>query len=349
MSQTLGQLAVRFGCELRGDPSTTVSSVATLAAAGAGQLAFLANRRYAVHLATTQASAVILDEASAAGCPVAALVCPEPYAAYARIAALLHPPPAALPGIHPSAVVDPRAQVDASASIGACSFIGPGAQIGARSLVGPGCIIEADVTVAEDVQLIARVTLCRGISIGARTVVQPGAVIGGDGFGFALERGSWVKVPQVGSVRIGSDVEIGSNTTIDRGAIEDTVLEDDVRVDNLVQIGHNVRIGAHTAIAGCAGISGSATIGARCQIGGAVGIVGHLTICDDVAITGLSMVSRSIGEPGVYGSGIPVEKVEVWRRIIGRLKRLEPQEKRLRGVERALGLRAVNQQKGDGE
>jgi UDP-3-O-[3-hydroxymyristoyl] glucosamine N-acyltransferase len=172
------------------------------------------------------------------------------------------------------------------------------------------------------------------VQIGARTVVQPGAVIGGDGFGFAQERGRWVKVPQTGAVRVGPDVEIGANTTIDRGAIEDTVIEEGVKLDNLIMIAHNVRVGAHSALAACVGVSGSTSIGRRCMIGGQVGIGGHLTIADDVIITGCTMVSHSIGRPGVYSGGIPLEEAHVWRRLVARFKRIDSLATRLKALER---------------
>jgi UDP-3-O-[3-hydroxymyristoyl] glucosamine N-acyltransferase len=333
MPVSLGELAVRFGCELRGDPDLRVEHVATLAGAGPAAVAFLANPKYRHQLAETRAGAVVLaaDDAAAAARPV--LIATNPYATYARIAALLHPAPDSPPGVHPTAFVAPLAQVAASAHIGPQAAIGAGARIGERAVIGPGCVIEGDVEIADDVRLTARVVVCRGTRIGARTVVQPGAVIGGDGFGFAPERGAWLKVPQVGAVVIGADVEVGANTTIDRGAIDDTVIEDGVKLDNLVQIGHNVRIGAHTALAGCVGVSGSVTIGRRCQIGGAVGIAGHLSICDDVAVTGLSMVSHSITEPGVYSSGLPAIPAQDWRRAVARLHRLD----RMAGQVAALG------------
>ena len=323
MSVSLGELAVRFGCELRGDPDLRVERVATLAGAGPAALAFLVNPKYRHLLADTRAGAVVLGAADAAGvtCPV--LIAPNPYATYARIAAVLHPAPAASPGVHPTAWVAPLAQIDGSAHVGPHSSVGGGTRIGARAVVGPGCVIEGDVEIAEDVRLVARVVICRGTRIGTRTIVQPGAVIGGDGFGYAPERGAWVKVPQVGRVVIGADVEIGANTTIDRGAIDDTVIEDGVKLDNQIQIGHNVHIGAHSALAACVGVSGSVTIGKRCQIGGAVGIVGHLSICDDVAVTGLTMVSHSITEPGVYSSGLPAVPAQAWRRAVARLHRLD--------------------------
>ena len=334
MGISLGELAVRYGCELRGDPDVRVDRVATLANADSHSLAFLANPRYRQQLAATDAGAVVLDAASAAECATAALVCANPHATYARIATILHPLPAAPPGTHPTAVIAPGARVDPSAHVGALSVVGEGAVIGPRAFVGPQCLIEEEATVGEDARLTARVTVCRRVEIGARTTIQPGAVIGGDGFGFAQERGRWIKVPQTGTVRVGSDVEIGANTTIDRGAIEDTVIEEGVKLDNLIMIAHNVRVGAHTALAACVGVSGSTSIGRRCMIGGQVGIGGHLSIADDVIITGCTMVSHSISRPGVYSGGIPLEEAHVWRRLVARFKRLDSLTNRLKALER---------------
>ena len=333
MAISLGELAVRFGCELRGDPDTRVDHVATLAGADSRALSFLANPRYKAQLAQTRAGVVILDKASAAECPTAALICANPHAAYARIAAVLHPLPRGLAGIHASATVAESAKIDPTAHVGPLCVIGERVVIGPRTYVGPHCVLEDEVTLAEDIYLCARVTLCRAVQVGARTIMQPGAVIGGDGFGFASEQRRWVKVPQVGAVRIGPDVEIGSNTTIDRGAVEDTVIEEGVKLDNLIMIAHNVRVGAHTAIAALTGISGSTTIGQRCQIAGEVAIGGHLTICDDVVFLGTTMVSHSITEPGVYSSGIPLEKATVWRRMVARFKRLDRLEARIKKLE----------------
>jgi UDP-3-O-[3-hydroxymyristoyl] glucosamine N-acyltransferase len=340
MSVSLGELAVRFGCELRGDPEARVEHVATLANADGSALAFLANPRYRAQLAATRAAAVVLNPEAAALCPTHVLLAENPYATYARIAAVLHPNPAAPPGVHPTALIAAGARIDASAHVGAFCSIGERVEIGARCVVGPHCVLEQDVQLAPDVRLAVRVTVHRGVAVGARSVLQSGAVIGGDGFGYAPERGTWVKVPQVGAVRIGADVEIGCNTTIDRGAIEDTVIEDGVKLDNLIQIGHNVRVGAHTAIAACTGVSGSTTIGKRCMIGGHVGFAGHITIADDVVITGFSAVSRSIAGAGVYSSTIPFEEARTWRRLVGRFKRSGLLEERVRKLERAAGLKS---------
>ena len=338
MSVSLGELAVRFGCELRGDPDLRIEHVATLAGADARSLAFVVNPRYRAQLAATHAGAVVLSAASAAECPTAMLLCDNPHATFAHIAALLHPLPPLEPGVHPSAVVEASARIDPSAQIGPYATIGARAVIGPRAFVGAHCHLEEDVTLAADVRLVARATLGHGVSIGARTIVQPGVVIGGDGFGFAPDRGRWVKVPQVGSVRVGADVEIGANTTIDRGALDDTVIEDGVKLDNLIMVAHNVRIGAHTAIAGCTGISGSTTIGKRCMIGGAVGVAGHLEIGDDVVVTGYSAITHSLAGPGVYSGVMPAENVRTWRRLVGRFKRSVQLEARVRRLERAAGV-----------
>ena len=324
---------MRFGCELRGDPGVLVEHVATLAGADERSLAFLANPRYKTQLTQTKAAVVVLDTAAASDCPTAALICANPYVTYARIAAVLHARPKAPAGVHPSAVVASSARIDPTASVAAQCVIGERVVIGPRTVVGPQTVLEDDVTLSEDIYLSARITLCHGVEIGARTVIQPGAVIGGDGFGFAPERGRWIKVPQVGSVKVGPDVEIGANTTIDRGAVGDTVIEEGVKLDNLIMIAHNVRVGAHTVIAALTGISGSTVIGKNCQIAGEVAIGGHLTITDGVVFTGTTMVSHSVSEPGVYSSGMPLEKANVWRRMVARFKRLDRLEARVKKLE----------------
>ncbi len=324
---SLGELAVRFGLELRGAPELRVARVATLAQASEGSLSFLANSRYRRNLKTTRASAVVVAPDEAEGCPVATLVAANPYLAYARIASLFHPQAPVAAGVHASAVVAASARIAASAAVGPLAVIEEEVLIGERVEVGPGCIVQRGARIGADTRLIARVTIYPGMQIGARCIVHAGAVIGADGFGFAADAGSWVKVPQVGSVRVGDDVEIGANTTIDRGAIEDTVIEDGAKLDNQIQVGHNVTIGAHTAIAACTGISGSTTLGKRCMIGGMVGFAGHLTIADDVVITGCSLVSASIREAGSYSSGMPTVPTRAWRRMVAHLRRFGEKER----------------------
>lgn len=334
MNLTLREIAERVGCEIHGDENCVITGIAALQNAAPGKISFLANPRYRKYLRTTKASAVILARSELAGCPVAALVADNPYATYARVATLLHPPAPGKQGIHPTAWVADSSTIHESAWVGPHCVVEAGVVLGPGVQVGPGCVIGEGVTIGEDSRLVANVTVCSGTRIGRRTLIHPGAVIGSDGFGLANDHGVWVKIPQIGGVRIGDDVEIGANTTIDRGALEDTVIEDGVKLDNLIQIGHNVQIGAHSAVAGCAGISGSAKIGQRCMIAGAVGIAGHLEIADDVHVTAMSRVSKSLTEPGVYSSGTPIQPNNLWHRNSVRFKQLDDMAQRLKALER---------------
>jgi UDP-3-O-[3-hydroxymyristoyl] glucosamine N-acyltransferase len=338
MPVTLGELAVRFGCELRGDPGIVVDHVASLSQAQPRSITFLANAKYAGQLAETRAGAVILDARAAAQSPVAVLIAANPHAIYARVAAILHPEPPLNPGVHPQANVAASAIVDPSAEVAAHASVGERARIGARCFIGPGTVIEHDAVIGDDVRLVARVVICREVRLGARCIVQPGAVIGGDGFGFAKDRSGWVKVPQVGTVVVGDDVEIGANTTIDRGALGDTIIEEGVKLDNLIMIAHNVQIGAHSALAACVAIAGSSVLGKRCVLGGRAGLTGHITLCDDTVVMGTSFISHSITKPGVYSSALPSEEAGTWRRIVGRLKRIDLLAKRVRTLERRTGV-----------
>lgn len=336
MSMTLGELAVRFGCTLKGDPGIRVSHVATLENADAGAVTFLVNPKYRRHLAQTRAGAVVLDPKLAAAAPGAALLSKNPYATYARIAAVLHPQRAVVPGVHPAASVDPSARIDSSAGIGANAVIEADVVVGAGALIGPGCVLLRGAVVGADTRLVANVTLCEGVQVAERCVLHPGVVIGADGFGLAPDQGRWLKVPQIGSVRIAADVEIGANTAIDRGAIEDTQIGEGVKLDNHIQIGHNVRIGAHTAMAACSGVSGSTTIGARCVIGGMVGFAGHITVCDDVFVTGDSFISSSIHKPGYYSGGLVAQESAGFRKNAARFYQLDEMARTLRRLRRAV-------------
>lgn len=323
MAMTLGEIAVRFGLELAGDPSQPVTGAASLAGAKPGTLTFCTGAKHRAALAATRATAVVLPRELAGECPVAALVSPRPYAAFARIAQALHPPPAVVPGLAASASIAPSATVAGSARVGPNAVIEAGAAVGERCSIGPNCVVGEGARLGDDCRLEAGVTICRGVVVGRRCTFKAGAVVGGDGFGFAPDLDGYVKVPHLGTVRLGDDVDVGANTTIDRGTIEDTVIGDGVKLDNQVQVGHNCRIGSHTVIAGCVGISGSAIIGSRCMIGGAVGIAGHLEIGDGVVVTGYSLVSHSLPGPGMYSSGMPAIEASKWRRAVARLRRLD--------------------------
>ena len=334
MGKSLGELAAAYGCELDGDPDVVVSRVATLSNAGAGDLTFFANKVYRDDLRATSAAAVVLTEADVDDCPVASLVAEDPYLVYARMAGELHPEPALAPGVSESASVDagadvaPTAQVCANATISATARVGDHAYIGPGAVVGPRCVVGGES------RILANATLVQDVVIGERCIVHPGAVIGSDGFGNAMSDAGWVKVPQVGGVVIGNDVEIGANSTIDRGAIDDTVIGNGVRIDNLVQIAHNVRVGDHTAMAAFTGISGSTVIGQRCMFAGQAGIVGHISICDDVVVGGATMISKDITVPGFYTGSIPGEPDRTWKRRVARFRRLDELADRVAALEK---------------
>jgi UDP-3-O-[3-hydroxymyristoyl] glucosamine N-acyltransferase len=330
----LGQLAEFLGATLRGSAEKEITGLATLQEAGSGQVSFLANPQYRKFLATTQAAAVLLKPADAEGYAGDALLIADPYLAYARISHLFDPKPKAAAGIHPTAVVAGDAFVDATASVGAYAVIESGARIAAGVTIGAHCFVGARSTIGEGGWLAPRVTLYHDVRIGQRVVIQSGAVLGGEGFGFANEKGVWQKIAQIGGVTIGDDVEIGVNTAIDRGAMDDTRIGNGVKLDNQIQIAHNVQVGDHTAMAACVGISGSAKIGKHCMLAGGVGLVGHIEICDGVFITGMTMVTRSITEPGSYSSGTAMQPAAEWRKSAARIRQLDDMARRLQQLEK---------------
>jgi len=334
----LAQIVERFGGEVLGDAQTPVSQVATLESADAQHISFLAHGKYRRQLAQTRAGAVIVGSADRGLTRLPRIVCADPYLYFAKVSQLFNPPPAIRPGVHRSAVVERGTRVPASASIGACSYIGRGVKLGRDVAIGPGCYLGDGVELGAASRLDAHVTIYPGCRLGQRALVHAGAVIGADGFGLALEHGHWSKIPQIGGVVIGDDVEIGANTCIDRGALDDTVVEDGVKLDNLIQIGHNVHIGAHTAIAGCTGIAGSTRIGRYCMIGGAANIVGHLDIADRVVIHAAAVVTKSIRKAGTYG-GHPAEDSRSWAQHMASLRHVHSLRERLRGVEQELTKR----------
>jgi UDP-3-O-[3-hydroxymyristoyl] glucosamine N-acyltransferase len=327
---SLAEIVARLGGEALGEVAAPLTGVATLESAGPGEITFLANPKYRPKLAATRAGAVILGPGDRDAATIPRIVSDNPYAYYARTVALFHPPAPVRPGIHPFAQVDASANVDAYAEIGAFAVVGPGCSIGRGASIGSHSVLGERVSVGEDTRLHPRVTIYGDCAIGARGIVHSGAVIGADGFGMARDAGRWVKIPQVGGVRIGDDVEIGANTTIDRGALDDTVIEDGVKLDNQIQVAHNCVIGAHTVIAGCTGISGSTTVGRDCVIGGGVGIVGHVTICDGVTISGFTFVTKSITVPGTYTSGLPAVPHAEWLRNAVHIRRLDEIARALR-------------------
>ncbi len=336
MSYTLGELAEHVSGSVQGDASVIIESVATLQNANNKQISFLTNPSYRKQLADTQAGAVIIHPAEADNSPGNVLISDNPYAAYAKIAALLSPAPEYSAGIDKTAVIAETAEVSNKASIAAHVVIEDDVEIADGVRIGPGCVIQRGVKISANTELVANVTIAHDCIIGANVLIHPGVVIGADGFGQAMDNGRWIKVPQLGAVQIGDDVEIGANTTIDRGAIEDTIIGENVKLDNQIQVAHNVIIGAHTAIAGATAIAGSTKIGKHCRIGGMVGIVGHLEICDNVTVTAKSLVSGSIRKAGVYSAGTPLELNKQWRKNTIRFKQLDDMARRLNLLQKQL-------------
>lgn len=332
----LSELAEEYGFQFEGNGDTLIDGVGTLADATPTQISFLSNPAYREQLAVTKAAAVLVSEEDEDKCPGITLVTKDPYVSYAKIASLFDPRRLLNPGIHPSASVDPDALIGSDVHIGANVAIGPGCEVADGCVIGPGCVLTADCTLGSNCQIHANVTICDGTTIGKRTIIHPGVVIGADGFGLAFNQDHWVKIPQLGTVRIGNDCEIGANTTIDRGAIGDTVLEDDVRLDNQIQIGHNVHIGAHTAMAGRVGISGSTRIGKYCMFAGASGAVGHIRIADRTTVNFCSVVTKTISESGtVWSAALPAQPARDWNRIVAHLRKLEKLARRVMKLEKA--------------
>lgn len=332
----LDEIVARFGGELIGDGAQLIHQVATLDRAGPGEISFLANPKYREKLGATRAGAVILSPEVATDSPVACIVCANPYLYFSRVAQCLNPASPRAFGIHPDATVE--VVLPESVSVAAGVHVGLLARIGERVSIGPGCVIGAGVELGDDSLLHANVTIYSGCQIGARAIIHSGAVIGADGFGFARELdgenfGAWHKIPQIGRVLIGDDVEIGANTTIDRGALDDTVIENGVKFDNQIQVGHNVRIGAHSALAGCVGIAGSATLGRRCTVGGGAIILGHLSIADDVNISAGTLVAKSIPKAGNYTGAVPFLEHAAWRKNFARLRQLDAMADKIRALE----------------
>jgi UDP-3-O-[3-hydroxymyristoyl] glucosamine N-acyltransferase len=333
---SLAELATITGGELIGDSSATVTMVAPMDKAEEGHVTFLSNPKYAKHLAECKATVVMVKEAQREQCTGNALIVADPYVAFAKVAQALDTTPAPASQIAPSAVIAEDVKLGEQVSIGANAVIESGVELSDGVVIGAGCFIGKNVTLGANTKLWSNVSIYHDVSMGSDCLVQANTVIGSDGFGYANEKGEWVKIPQLGSVRIGNRVEIGAGTTIDRGALDDTIIEDNVIIDNQLQIAHNVEIGYGTAIAGGTIIAGSTKVGKYCIIGGGAVINGHIEIADGVTITGMGMVMRSIEEKGMYSSGIPLQPNKEWRRTATRVHRIDEMNKRLKAVEKQL-------------
>lgn len=332
----LTNLAEAIGAQLRGDGSIEVSEFANLGKANEQQLSFLSNSKYASELVTTKAAAVILSEDDAKDFSGNALIVDNPYLAFAKAAQILDSTPPAAYGIAESAIIDSSAELGDNVSVGAGAVVSAGAKIGNNVIIGANCFVGEHAVLANDVHLRANVSVYHRVELGERVSVHSGTVIGSDGFGYANDKGRWVKIPQTGTVIVGADTEIGANCAIDRGALDNTIIGENCVIDNLVHIAHNVEIGDFSCICGGTGIAGSAVIGKYVVMGGMVAVNGHITIADKVQITGNTMVNKSITEEGVFSSGVPVAPNLDWRRNMIHVKQLDKLVKRVKALEKAV-------------
>ncbi len=336
MPVSLTELVARFGGELVGDGARTIRQVAPLERATSDEIGFVAQSKYLSQLAGTAAGAVILPVDARDATDLPRILTANPYLYFARVSALLNPPPRPPAGIHPAATVAADADIGADASVAAGAVVGSGARIGARSVVGANCVVGDQARIGEDCLLHANVTLYHRCEVGDRVILHSGCVIGSDGFGFAPAEAGWEKIPQIGRVLIGNDVEVGACTTIDRGALEDTVIEEGVKLDNLIQVAHNVQIGAHSAIAACTGIAGSARIGRHCMIGGAAMIFGHIEIADGTRISTNTLITKSLPKAGTYTSALPFSEHEIWQKNAVHMRNLDTLVNRVKQLEKRL-------------
>lgn len=334
-SISLADIAEKIGATLiTNDDQISVSGISTLELAGAKDVTFLANPSYRKHLATTQAAAVILHPDMQADCPVPALVMNNPYAGFAELSQFFDNAPKITASIHPSAIIAESAEVAANVSIAANVVIGEYVQIGTGTHIGANSVINDHSIIGEHCILHANVVMYHDVVIGDQCILHSGCVLGADGFGFAPDSGRWVKIAQLGGVRIGNEVEIGANTTIDRGALGNTLIGNGVKLDDQVMVAHNVEIGDNCAIAATSGIAGSTKLGKNCTVAGCVGIIGHLELTDGVHITAMTLVTRSISEPGAYSSGTAMMPANEWRKSATRFRQLDDMARRLKKLEK---------------
>lgn len=336
MQFSLHDIARHIDARIEGDSNAVISSISSLANATAGEIAFLSDDKYLTDLQNTCASAVIVKSEHQSHVQGNALIVNDPYLAFAKVAQLLDTTPDSATNIAPSAVIDPTVDLADNVHIGANVVIEAGATIKDNVQIGPGSVIGKNAVIGENTKLWANVTIYHQVRVGADCLIHAGTVIGADGFGYANEKGRWVKIPQLGTVVIGDRVEIGGATVIDRGALEDTIIEDGVIIDNLCHIAHNVKIGENTAMAATSAVAGSSTIGKHCTMAGRVGINGHIEVADNCHFSAYAMVTKTIKEPGVYSSGIPAENAKDWRKNIINLRNIAGLKDRVKKLEQML-------------
>ncbi|MGP1939206.1 MAG: UDP-3-O-(3-hydroxymyristoyl)glucosamine N-acyltransferase [Arsenophonus sp. ET-DL9-MAG3] len=334
VSIRLDDLAKKLTAELHGDGDIIISNISPIHLAKKGHITFLSDSCYLIELAKCKADAIILKQKKIIDKKIVALIVKDPYLAYAKLAQILDTTPKPAENIHPSAIISEAVQFGENIAIGPNTVIESGVTLDNQVIIGAGCFIGKNVNIGKSTRIWANVSIYHNVKIGKECLIQSGTVIGSDGFGYANEEGQWVKIPQLGTVIIGNNVEIGACTTIDRGALDNTIIGNGVIIDNQCQIAHNVIIGDHTAIAGGVIMAGSLKIGQYCMIGGASVINGHMRICDKVTVTGMSMVMRPINEPGIYSSGIPLQPNKIWRKTAALVMNINEIAKRLKALER---------------
>jgi UDP-3-O-[3-hydroxymyristoyl] glucosamine N-acyltransferase len=334
----LRELARRLGREVEGDGECVVSGVAGLAEAGPGDLAFARSARFAGALRASRAGAVILPHGvDAGGRP--AIRSPNPDLDFARAVALLEPEPRPEPGIHPTAFVAPGARVDPGASVGPRAVVGERTRVGAGTVIHAGATLYPDVEVGNDCTIHAGAVLREGTRVGDRVILQPGVVLGGDGFGYAMdERGAPEKIPQIGRVVVGDDVEIGANATVDRARLGETRIGRGTKIDNLVMIGHNCEIGEDVLIVAQTGLSGSTRVGDGAMLMAQVGVTNQPVIGERAFVAARGGVTRDV-LPGERVGGFPAQEFARYNRVVAAMRRLPELLARLREVERRLGIR----------
>ncbi len=332
----LGEIADKIGAQCEVDSELLVKGISTLESANVDEVSFLSSKKHAKHLPGTKALAVIIKPDDSHLYSGNKLIMDDPYLGFARLAAIFDTKYCSQSGICSSAVIADTVTIADNVWVGSNAVVEDKVTLADGVFVGAGCYIGKSSLIGKGTKILANASIMQETTVGENCLLHAGCVIGDDGFGFAKDGDKWLKIPQTGKVVIGDDVEIGSNTTIDCGALEDTVIANGVKLDNQIQVGHNVYIGENTAIAAGTGIAGSTRIGKNCTIAGMVGLVGHIEICDDVQVTGKSMVTKSITEPGVYSSGWAARKSIAWSKMVAGLSRLSQLNKRVKLLEQKL-------------
>jgi UDP-3-O-[3-hydroxymyristoyl] glucosamine N-acyltransferase len=334
---TASEIAKHLDGEVLGDGHAVLNSFATADRAKPGDLTFAENEDFFARAEQSAATAIIADKRFSSSKKIVIRV-PNARVAFAKALALFFPEPKFPAGIHPTAVIDSSAKIDASAHVGPHCVVGARVQIGARSVLQSGNSVGDDSKLGEDVNIFPNVTIYPRTEIGHRVRIHAGTVIGSDGYGYVLDGGFHRKVPQIGNVIIGDDVEIGSNVSVDRGALGATVIGKGTKIDNLVQIAHNVEIGEHCLIVSQVGIAGSAKLGSYVVLAGQVGVGGHLKLGNQVTVGAQSGVMTDIPDGGKW-LGVPAQPDKQFKRQVIAIQRLPDLLKRIAEFERQFGLK----------